>query len=133
MKTCSFVVQKYIENPLLIAERKFDIRVWVLLKEDMTLYFFKEGYLRMSSERYCLDISNYFIHLTNNAVQQHSKQYGNFENGNQLSFEAFRAILKEKDAPVSFEAIYERIKELCYISMSSVRSKINPHKRKHCF
>ena len=56
----------------------------------------------MSSERYCLDISNYFIHLTNNAVQQHSKQYGNFENGNQLSFDAFRNILKEKEAPVTF-------------------------------
>jgi hypothetical protein len=102
MKSCSFVVQKYIENPLLIDERKFDIRVWVLLKEDMSLYFFKEGYLRMSSEKYCLDISNYFIHLTNNAVQQHSKQYGNFENGNQLSFDSFRGILKDKEAPVTF-------------------------------
>ena len=22
---------------------------------------------------------------------------------------------------------------MCYISMSSVRAKLNPHKRKHCF
>lgn len=32
------------------------------------------------------DIDNYFIHLTNNAIQKNSASYGLFENGNQLSF-----------------------------------------------
>ena len=36
-----FIIQKYIEKPLLIEQRKFDIRVWVLITNDMKVYFSK--------------------------------------------------------------------------------------------
>ena len=48
IQSSTFVIQKYIESPLLINNRKFDIRVWVLLTHDLKVYFFKEGYLRTS-------------------------------------------------------------------------------------
>lgn len=34
IKHNTFIIQKYIEKPLLIYNRKFDIRVWVLLDQD---------------------------------------------------------------------------------------------------
>lgn len=72
-------MQKYVEKPLLIEGRKFDIRVWVLLTEQMNIYFFKEGYIRTSSDLYSTeDTTNYFIHLTNNAIQKNSSNYGQF-------------------------------------------------------
>lgn len=49
IKASSFVVQKYLERPMLINGRKFDIRVWVLISQEAKLYFFREGYLRTSS------------------------------------------------------------------------------------
>jgi len=81
---CSgFVIQKYIERPLLINKRKFDIRVWVLIDHEMNSYFFREGYLRTSCEEFQLDsLDKRYIHLTNNAVQKYAEHYGEFEDGN---------------------------------------------------
>lgn len=77
----SFVIQKYLERPLLIDGRKFDIRVWVLMTHELKVYFFKEGYVRTSSSTYSLNedtFSNINIHLTNNAIQKHGEDYGKF-------------------------------------------------------
>ena len=73
------MIQKYIEKPFLIEGRKFDIRVWALLTHKMELFFFKEAYIRTSAEEYSTDnIGNYFIHLTNNAIQKNAANYGQF-------------------------------------------------------
>lgn len=74
-----------MEQPLLISNRKFDIRLWVLVSHDMKVYLFKEGYIRTSSEEYDMtpaSLEKPFIHLTNNAVQRHNENYGAFEEGN---------------------------------------------------
>ena len=98
VKSRTFVIQKYIERPFLIHDRKFDIRAWVLVTQDMKVYFFKEGYIRTSSAAYSIDneaIDKVNIHLTNNAVQKYCKEYGEFEDGNQLSFASFQVLFKE--------------------------------------
>ena len=92
IKHNSFILQKYIEKPFLIYQRKFDIRVWVFLNYDTSLYFFPEGYLRTSSSEFNIDPNNpddQYVHLTNNAIQKYSQNYGSFEDGNQMSFQMF--------------------------------------------
>ena len=69
----SFIIQKYLEKPLLIDGRKFDIRVWVLFTHEMKVYFFKEGYIRTCSTTYntkAESLTDIKVHLTNNAVQK---------------------------------------------------------------
>ena len=83
-----WVVQKYIERPLLFFGRKFDFRIWVLVTENMEVYFYRQGYLRTSSADY--DINNMhdnFVHLTNNCLQKFGDNYGKHEDGNTLSYE----------------------------------------------
>jgi hypothetical protein len=59
-RNVKFIIQKYIENPMLINSRKFDIRVWVLLTHRLEVYYFSEGYLRTSAEPYDLqELDNY--------------------------------------------------------------------------
>jgi len=133
----TFVIQKYIEDVLLINRRKFDIRVWVLVTHEMQLYFFKEGYLRTSSEEFTLaedGVFNKFIHLTNNAVQKFSNNYGQEEAGNQLSFKDFEEYMKEHNMEGDFKGkILPRMKELVKLSMLSVGKQLNQNDRKHCF
>ena len=54
IKSSAFIVQKYIEAPLLFRRRKFDIRIWALISYDARLFLFREAYVRTSSEEYDL-------------------------------------------------------------------------------
>ncbi|KAG7399108.1 hypothetical protein PHYBOEH_009686 [Phytophthora boehmeriae] len=71
-----WIVQKYIENPLLLQNgRKFDIRQWVLLTDprpEPTAYWFYRSYLRFCSRPFELTrLQDRFTHLSNYSVQQH--------------------------------------------------------------
>ena len=71
-KPMTTIIQKYIEKPLLFKNRKFDIRVFLLVvsqNKRIKGYFYEEGYVRTSSYIYnCNNLSNKCIHLTNDAV-----------------------------------------------------------------
>ena len=55
-KLQGLVIQKYIENPLLINGKKFDIRCFMLIVSTKPfLVLTNPGYVRVSLEDYCSD------------------------------------------------------------------------------
>lgn len=73
-----YVAQRYLNNPLLVGGKKFDLRIYVLCTSysPMTLYLYRTGFARFTHHRYTQDdIQNQHVHLTNVAVQKTSENY----------------------------------------------------------
>ena len=72
----TFIIQRYIDNPLLIHARKFDFRCYGVLTSingQMKGYFYEDAYIRTSCKEFDIeDVHNKYIHLTNDAVQKFS-------------------------------------------------------------
>lgn len=86
----TYILQKYIERPLLYKKRKFDLRHYMMLNcahGRMKGYWYREGYVRTTSTEYTLKISNGSVHLTNDAVQKNLPDYGKYEKGNKIYYE----------------------------------------------
>ena len=134
----SYIVQKYIENPFLINKRKFDIRCYSLITSIngvMQGYFYKDGYLRTSSSEFSLkDVKNLFIHLTNDAVQKHSGEYGKFENGNKMSYREFQKYIEiNTTSKINFfHDILPQIKQIVKETIVASFKKLDLNKRTHC-
>ncbi len=55
------------------------------------------------------------IHLTNDAVQKHSEQYGKYESGNKLSFNDFNKYVKNNNPEYDFyQQVYPRMMVLLF-------------------
>lgn len=128
-----WIVQEYMISPMLVAGRKFDIRCFVVLtqcaRKGVKAYFFDQAYVRTSSKAYSLSsLKDREAHLTNDAVQKHSKAYGKFEDGNKLSFSEWQAWV-DKDYPTAPPnlvegIIYPEIKRLTALSIEAAADQL---------
>ncbi len=136
IKKDEWIVQKYINNPLLINGRKFDVRVHALVTEKYDVYIYLDGIVRTSSYKYeaiSLNSLNYHpinsdkfkaIHVTNNKVQKTTPDFEKYEEGNSLSFEQLQEyfdLTNGKDNVNFRRDILPRMSEIILDCISSAR------------
>ena len=138
MSPTLWVVQKYIENPMLYRGRKvtsiqFDIRQWVLVSSfsPLKVWFYEECYLRFSVEDYSdSDLSNKFIHLTNNSISKHSVKFTNNSiDGCMMHISGLQEYLREMTSrDVWKHEIQPRFKEAVITTLQSVQTQVGHRK-----
>ncbi|XP_043418762.1 probable tubulin polyglutamylase TTLL1 isoform X4 [Prionailurus bengalensis] len=82
----AYVISLYINNPLLIGGRKFDLRLYVLVStyRPLRCYMYKLGFCRFCTVKYTpstSELDNMFVHLTNVAIQKHGEDYNHIHGG----------------------------------------------------
>lgn len=112
-----YIVQKYVEKPLLIHNTKFDIRQWFVVSTTprLTIWLYKDCYLRFSSQNYTLNRLNEAIHLTNNSVQRKYRncdRHHDLPTCNMWDSARFQDYLASIGKPNAYkEIIYEGMKQ----------------------
>ena len=131
----TWVIQKYIENPMLIAGRKFDIRSYVLVTHDRRVFFHAESYVRTSSTPFSLDnLQDRCIHLTNDAVQKTAQHYEAFEDHNKLTMQQLQRILTEQGHKIDVEnELYPQMRQAASHVFSAALAAMTSAQLNHCF
>lgn len=129
IKKRTYILQRYIDRPLLIFKRKFDIRCYAMMTSingHLKGYYYQEGYLRTSSKEFSIaNLNNKLIHLTNDAIQKKSDDYGKFETGNKLSYKDFQKYLDTHMAELKININRDVLPQI------RVFSKFNPSETYH--
>ena len=115
----TFLVQKYLSNPLLLDEGyKFDMRIYCLVTSvnPLEMFLYKDGFARVSNELYSMDISNIKVHLTNAAIQnRQAKKSNNYEKiygGSKISLDMLKYKLKKQYKVDFAHVIWPQVKDI---------------------
>ena len=127
-----YIITKFISNPDLINNKKYDLRLYVLLSgiKPLRIYLNKEGLVRRASENYNITeqtIKNKCIFLTNTAINKNNTKYIFPKNINDMeasvwNFNSYKNYLKGKK--VNYNLLFDKIKDIIIKSVISFYNKI---------
>ncbi|XP_065141235.1 protein polyglycylase TTLL10 [Paramisgurnus dabryanus] len=90
------IVQEYIQNPLLLMGRKFDVRSYFLIAcTSPYMVFFRHGYVRLTCNLYDPKSDNITAHLTNQYMQKKNPLYSLLKDETVWSMKRFNDYINE--------------------------------------
>eukprot|EP00930_Biecheleria_cincta_P095872 TRINITY_DN87770_c0_g1_i1.p1 TRINITY_DN87770_c0_g1~~TRINITY_DN87770_c0_g1_i1.p1 ORF type:complete len:532 (+),score=97.40 TRINITY_DN87770_c0_g1_i1:127-1722(+) len=131
-----YVAQKYVESPLLIGGKKFDMRLYVCVRsyQPLVVYMHRGGFCRFSMSRYSSDknkLTDLGSHLTNVAVQKHSGSAAYKRTGAKWDVNSLKSYLLATVGVDAVNRCFSEIEDIVINSLLSVQKvMIND---KHCF
>ncbi|KAI6654307.1 Monoglycylase TTLL3 [Oopsacas minuta] len=135
LKEGKYVVQKYIENPLLIEGTKFDIRQWFLVTDwaPLTVWMYRECYVRFSGQPFSLENFHESIHLCNNSIQKNYSvsisRSSKLPTDNICDLEEFsQYLINITGSDIWNESLFEKAKKILFSLMLSSSPNIESHK-----
>ncbi|XP_047136933.1 polyglutamylase complex subunit TTLL1 isoform X1 [Hydra vulgaris] len=131
----TYVISRYIGNPLLIGGKKFDLRLYVLVTsfKPLNCYIYKLGFCRFCTVKYNAGINeldNMFVHLTNVSIQKQGAEY-NATHGGKWTINNLRLYLEGTKGKEVADKLFDDINWLIVHSLKAVQNVI--HNDKHCF
>jgi tubulin monoglycylase TTLL3/8 len=130
---CEMVVMKYIERPLLINKRKFDIRHWIVISnlEPLCIWSFESYYIRLSLSDYSdEDPNNIYAHLTNNSVAKKNKQlYSQIYANSMLTRKQFLEFCRSQSPHFNPTKFHDDMNRLLINTVQSAKFNLVPRKK----
>ncbi|XP_067573179.1 inactive polyglycylase TTLL10 isoform X16 [Pseudorca crassidens] len=126
------VVQRYIQNPLLLDGKKFDVRSYLLIACTMPyMVFFGHGYARLTLGLYDPHSSDLCGHLTNQSMQKKSPLYLLLKDDTVWSMEHLNRHINDKFRKAKrlprdwvFTTFAKRMQQIMAHCFLSVKSKL---------
>jgi hypothetical protein len=139
----NYVCQEYVTRPLLIENKKFDLRVYCLVTSirHLSIFIYNDGLVRMCADAYEKpndeNIGNACQHLTNYAVNKHSDNFvfnsdkqGRGDLGNKRDFVWLNRWLREQGQ--SPEKFWERVHHMIIKTIIAAQPQMT-HVYNSCF
>jgi tubulin polyglutamylase TTLL11 len=129
------VVQEYLHPPLLLRQKKFDLRIYALITciDPLCVFINEEGLARFCTEDYEApnnsNISNAFMHLTNYSLNKrstkfvHTDEITEVNEGSKQTLQSFYAELEQNGYPV--DVIKRNIKDLVVKTLLAIQPAMN--------
>lgn len=125
------VAQKYISDPLLIDNKKFDLRIYVLITscDPLRIYLFQDGLVRLCTQDFSKptssNLENTCMHLSNYSINKHSEDFNGAEDvsgssGSKRSIRWLLSWLGQEKGEEEADKLWCKIGHICVKTILSI-------------
>ena len=136
-----YLVQEYIDRPLLIKGRKFDVRLFLLITsvDPLIVYLYNDGLVGLSCEQFTMDsgeLGNKYVHLSNYNINKNHDSFNFKEHRWKLS--RLWNYLRQEHG-VDTDKLWQETREVClktvFCCLDQLREEAKDKTKSHynCF